>query len=110
MPVHNSRPITPLANNHERFETGMEEINHPLTEEELSAYFSSRDEGNYYDIVVFLNKMRGAPRVSVGLATSKRDIDAFVSFVKEYLGRSNSEPATFERSSLMEFVTFLIFG
>jgi selenocysteine lyase/cysteine desulfurase len=30
-----------------------------------------------------LQKMRGAIRVSVGLATTKKDIDTFVSFVTE---------------------------
>jgi molybdenum cofactor sulfurtransferase len=60
---------------------GIDEVNNCLTNEELAKYFSSRDKGNYKDIVAFLHKMRGATRVSVGIATVKKDIDAFLDFV-----------------------------
>ena len=61
---------------------GIDEINNCLTSEELAKYFSSRDKGDYHDMITFLNKMRGATRISVGLATVKRDLDAFLEFVK----------------------------
>ena len=61
---------------------GIDEINNCLSTEELSTYFSSRDNGNYHDMIIFLNKMRGATRVSVGLATTKKDLDTFIQFVK----------------------------
>lgn len=61
---------------------GIDEINNCLTTDELSGYFSSRDNGNYNEMIVFLNKMRGATRVSVGIATTQEDIDAYVEFVK----------------------------
>ncbi|MEX1001102.1 MAG: aminotransferase class V-fold PLP-dependent enzyme [Crocinitomicaceae bacterium] len=62
---------------------GIDEINNCLSTEELSGYFTSRDKGNYYDMITFLNKMRGATRVSVGIATTKKDLDTFIGFVKE---------------------------
>ncbi|NOZ83198.1 MAG: aminotransferase class V-fold PLP-dependent enzyme [Epsilonproteobacteria bacterium] len=60
---------------------GIDEINNCLTTEELSNYFTSRDNGNYDDMINFLNKMRGATRISVGIATGRKDIETFISFV-----------------------------
>lgn len=61
---------------------GIDEVNNCLTTEELSNYFSSREEGNYYDMIHYLNKMRGATRVSVGISTSRENLDTFVEFVR----------------------------
>ena len=60
---------------------GIDEVNNCLSTDELSNYFSSRDNGNYKDMIQFLNKMRGATRVSVGIATIQSDLDGFVDFV-----------------------------
>ncbi len=67
---------------------GIDEINNCLSTEELSAYFLSRDNGNYFDMIRFLKKMRGAIRVSVGLATTKDDLDTFINFVKSFRNKS----------------------
>lgn len=64
---------------------GIDETNYCLTEEELARFYSSRDKGNYADMKLYLGKMRGAIRVSVGYATVQRDIDAFIAFLKTYL-------------------------
>lgn len=61
---------------------GIDEVNNCITTDELSAYFSSHDDGCYSDMNYFLNKMRGATRVSVGIATSKKDVDTFLDFVE----------------------------
>lgn len=61
---------------------GLDETNNCLTSQELAHYFESRKTGNYSDMIKFLNKMRGATRISVGLATTKKDIDAFLGFVE----------------------------
>lgn len=61
---------------------GIDEINNCLTTDELSQYFSSREKGDYYDMIHFLNKMRGATRVSVGIASRKNDLDVFIEFVE----------------------------
>ena len=62
---------------------GLDETNNCLTTDELTQYFSSHSQGNYFEMIHSLHKMRGAIRVSVGLATTKKDLDAFVSFVIE---------------------------
>ena len=64
---------------------GIDETNYCLTGEELARFYSSRDKGNYADMKLYLGKMRGAIRVSVGYATVQRDIDAFIAFLKTYL-------------------------
>lgn len=60
---------------------GIDEINNCITNDEISKYFMSRDKGDYYDMINFLHKMRGATRLSVGIATSKSDLDKFVELV-----------------------------
>ncbi|NOQ74999.1 MAG: aminotransferase class V-fold PLP-dependent enzyme [Crocinitomix sp.] len=69
---------------------GIDEINNCLTTEELAKYFTSRTTGNYYDMIDFLNKMRGATRVSVGIATRSKDLDTFLNFAKQLLNRSTN--------------------
>ena len=59
---------------------GIDEINNCLTTEEISKYFTSRDQGNYYDMIKYLGKMRGATRISVGIASAERDLDRFIRF------------------------------
>ncbi|MCU0437193.1 MAG: aminotransferase class V-fold PLP-dependent enzyme [Raineya sp.] len=61
---------------------GIDEINNCLTTDELATYFVSRDNGNYYDMIAFLGKMRGATRLSVGIATTQNDLVRFIEFVQ----------------------------
>ena len=63
---------------------GIDEVNNCLTTEELTGYFTSRDCGSYYDMVKHLNKMRGATRISVGIATRKSDIDYLLKLIASY--------------------------
>jgi selenocysteine lyase/cysteine desulfurase len=67
---------------------GIDEVNSCLSTTELEAFFSSRENGDYNDMKAFLHKMRGAIRVSVGIATVQTDIDAFISFVKGMRNRT----------------------
>jgi selenocysteine lyase/cysteine desulfurase len=62
---------------------GLDETNNCLTTEELARYFKSRKSGSYWDMIDSLQKMRGATRISVGIATNLKDLDAFISFVKD---------------------------
>jgi len=66
---------------------GIDEINNCLTNDELSNYFLSRDKGDYEDMIAYLKKMRGATRVSVGMATRKYDLDVFISFVESFCNK-----------------------
>ncbi len=61
---------------------GLDETNNCVTSEELSNYFETRSTGTYHEMITFLNKMRGATRISVGLATTRKDLDCFISFVE----------------------------
>ena len=60
---------------------GIDEINNAIGSEEISNYFMSHDQGDYYDMIRYLGKMRGAVRVSVGVATVQKDLDAFIELV-----------------------------
>lgn len=60
---------------------GIDEVNNCITTEDLSKYFSSREKGDYKDMIAYLNKLRGATRVSLGIATRKGDLDIFLQFV-----------------------------
>jgi selenocysteine lyase/cysteine desulfurase len=62
---------------------GLDETQNCLTSEELSSYFESRESGDYYEMMAHLNKMRGATRISVGIATNKQDLDSYIQFVEE---------------------------
>ncbi|MCR9174057.1 MAG: aminotransferase class V-fold PLP-dependent enzyme [bacterium] len=68
---------------------GLDEINNCLTTEELAEYFTSRHKGDYYDMIATLKKMRGAVRVSFGIATVQRDLDAFLEFAGSLVDRSH---------------------
>ncbi len=60
---------------------GIDEINNCVTTDEISEYFMSRDKGDYFDMIRFLHKMRGATRLSVGVATTVQDLDTFVDLI-----------------------------
>ena len=66
---------------------GIDEINNCLTTEEISRYFTSRDRGNYHDMIRYLGKIRGATRVSVGIASSESDLDRFIRFASGLLNK-----------------------
>lgn len=57
---------------------GIDEINNCISQQDMQAYFAEKSSGDYRDMVSFLGKMRGAVRVSVGLATNHQDLDTFV--------------------------------
>ncbi len=67
---------------------GLDEANNCLTNEELAEYFETRSKGDYWDMIKVINKMRGATRVSVGIATTKKDLDAFLRFVEHLKDKS----------------------
>lgn len=60
---------------------GLDETTNCLTTDEIAGYFQNRETGDYHDMIETLHKMRGATRVSVGLATIQKDLDVFIDFV-----------------------------
>ena len=53
----------------------------------MTQYFMSRDHGGHEDIIQFLGKMRGAIRISVGLATVRKDVDRMLEFAQTLKNR-----------------------
>ncbi len=76
---------------------GIDEINNCITEQEISNYFLTRDNGDYEDMIAFLGKMRGATRVSVGLATTKKDLDTFIGLVQALKNKSHTSIAVSQK-------------
>ena len=66
---------------------GIDEINYCISNEEMTQYFMSRDHGGHEDIIQFLGKMRGAIRISVGLATVRKDVDRMLEFAQTLKNR-----------------------
>lgn len=63
---------------------GIDEINNYISEDESSEYFISHETGDFSDVINFFGTMRGAIRVSVGIATCKRDLDKFVEAIASF--------------------------
>lgn len=64
---------------------GLDEISHCVTSEELAKFYTDRNNKvEYKDMVNFMGKMRGATRISVGIATVEADLVAYLNFIKEY--------------------------
>ncbi|HNV99305.1 MAG TPA: aminotransferase class V-fold PLP-dependent enzyme [Chitinophagales bacterium] len=66
---------------------GIDETNNCLTAEELSRYYSSRDNGDFRDMMQYLGKMRGAIRISVGIPTTQSDLDTCIRFISNYIDK-----------------------
>jgi selenocysteine lyase/cysteine desulfurase len=64
---------------------GIDEINNCISSEELAGYFSSHSGGDFADMIVALGRMRGAIRISLGLASNFSDVYRFIIFLKRYL-------------------------
>ena len=67
---------------------GIDETNNCVTSEEMAQYYSSRKEKSFDSSTQYLKymseqigRMRGATRVSFGIATTTKDIEVFVDFV-----------------------------
>ncbi|MEI7735530.1 MAG: aminotransferase class V-fold PLP-dependent enzyme [Ferruginibacter sp.] len=63
---------------------GIDEITNCITSDELSVFYSSRDDAKY-DKIHFLGKMRGAIRVSLGLMTNYKDCELYLNFCRSFL-------------------------
>lgn len=64
---------------------GIDELTNDISGAALKEYFTGPNEGNYFDMIHRLGKMRGATRVSVGIATKQEDLDKFIGFLSSYL-------------------------
>jgi len=64
---------------------GIDEINNNLLSGELENYFKFAKSSSIEDMTKHLDKMRGAIRISVGLATNLKDIYLFLDFVESFI-------------------------
>lgn len=67
---------------------GLDELNSGISADELSQYFTEHEDGNFGDRTNFYGKLRGATRISVGLATNKDDLQKFIDFVKSFINQT----------------------
>ncbi len=64
---------------------GLDEINSQIASEELEQFYLSKDfQVQYKDLLHLNDKVRGATRISVGIATTEKDIIALLDFIKSY--------------------------
>ncbi len=63
---------------------GIDEINNCISNEETAKYFTTKHSGSYHEMIFYLGRMRGAIRISVGLATTTEDLDCFLEFIKTF--------------------------
>jgi molybdenum cofactor sulfurtransferase len=70
---------------------GIDELNHWISTDQLKKYFTGRDYGDYDDMNQFMGKMRGAVRISFGIATTAIDIAKFLRFTKTLLNKKITE-------------------
>ncbi len=76
---------------------GIDETNNCISNEEMTQYYSSRKEKEFDSSINFLSymsqqigRMRGATRVSFGIATTTKDIETFINFVSELKNKTIS--------------------
>lgn len=68
---------------------GLDEINYCINSEELKQFFTTRENGNLRDLMEAVSNMRGSTRVSVGIATVKKDLDAIINFASSFIDREH---------------------
>lgn len=74
---------------------GIDETNHCISNEEMAQYYTSRKMKDFDSSTNFLKymsdqigRMRGATRVSFGIATTTKDIETFINFVSQLKNKS----------------------
>jgi selenocysteine lyase/cysteine desulfurase len=76
---------------------GIDELNNCLSPEQLKDYFVSRDMGDYDDFIAFTKQLRGAVRISIGLATTKSDLEKFFRFSHIMLNKEVTANQSFRK-------------
>ncbi|MEO0332243.1 MAG: aminotransferase class V-fold PLP-dependent enzyme [Bacteroidota bacterium] len=67
---------------------GIDETQQNIYTTELEDYFVSHQESSYQEIATQLGHVRGAVRISVGVATRKKDLDYFLDFVRLFKNKT----------------------
>lgn len=66
---------------------GIDEMHCEISPEELSKYFTEHADGDFENKQFIYGRLRGATRISVGIATNKLDIEKFIDFAKSFLNK-----------------------
>lgn len=69
---------------------GIDEINNCVSTDELMKYFTTKHNGSYHDMLYYLGRMRGAIRISVGIATTMNDLNKFIDFIKTFVDKKSN--------------------
>lgn len=73
---------------------GIDEVANCLTVQELSRYFKTHQNGDYHDMIEELGKLRGAVRISFGIASNFRDAYRFLEFARSFRNLSKEDLRT----------------
>ena len=60
---------------------GIDEINYCITHDEVGKYFTNKKDQDYNAFIAHLKEIRGAIRVSVGIATTTKDLEKYINLV-----------------------------
>jgi len=60
---------------------GIDEINYCITHDEVGKYFTNKKDEDYKTFIAHLKQIRGAIRVSVGIATTTKDLEKYINLV-----------------------------
>jgi selenocysteine lyase/cysteine desulfurase len=71
---------------------GIDEVNSCVSTDEFAMYFSGVGSMSFADIRNYFGRLRGAIRISVGIATVARDVEKFIVFLEEFAGSRQEEP------------------
>jgi selenocysteine lyase/cysteine desulfurase len=69
---------------------GVDETNHALNEEELKKYFATSRHKDYFHLIEYTGKQRGAVRISFGYISNFYDAWRFIDFAKSLLNNKRS--------------------
>ncbi len=64
---------------------GLDEINSQISGADLEAFYRSKNfKVQYHEMLYYKDKVRGATRISVGIATVEKDIQVLLDFIRHY--------------------------
>ncbi len=70
---------------------GLDEVYSCVSITETMKYFSQMNKGGFKEVIKYMGKLRGAVRISVGIATNFKDVYSFIQFAKQFVNMNASE-------------------
>jgi len=69
---------------------GIDEINYCITHDEVAQYFTNKKGQDYDAFIAHLKEIRGAIRVSVGIATTTKDLEKYINLVNSLKNKAKN--------------------